>query len=231
MGCPSPRQPSARWSAARPRRWGLLLGPGVSPSFGPLLRPAALFPRPSVPRPQWSPCAFAGLRWWSWGSPLLPPALPPPLGAPGSARPPALGAAAPVLRQPCRALVLPVPALCAPGARLDRGAEIRNPRFLDLFLTAAGICDTLSMRGPFRSFGGCPSRGIHGRQKTARPKGRAVFLCPGVSCCPGFFAAQISERSTAKPGPRSAFFPRVNNPKIVNQPFPPRCASGLLPGT
>ena len=39
--------------------------------------------------------------------------------------------------------------------------------------------------------------------------------------CPGFFAVQNREKSTAKPGPRSAFFPRVNNPKIVNHCFSP----------
>ncbi len=113
-------------------------------------------------------------------------------------------------------------ALCAGGAADQGCATQKFQGFWNFLLTGACPGAILSMRGPFRSFGGCPfPRGIHGRQKTARPKGRAVFLCPGdlaALLLPGLFRCSDFGGVNSEPGPRSAFFQPVNNPEIVNWP-------------
>lgn len=164
---------------------GAPVGPGVSPSCGPLLRPAALLPRLSVPRPTSARAAFAAAASVVVG---FSPASPRPAAPAGGSR-----------------------------ERVASGPRHSPSYFLTRPLTASNICAIMLLRGPFRSFLGLPSPGVSmdGKRPLDRKAGR-FFYARAFPFCPGFFAAQIQGRSTAKPGPRSAFFPRVNNPKIVN---------------
>lgn len=83
-------------------------------------------------------------------------------------------------------------------------------------MTFAPESDILLRPGPFRSFGGCPFWGIHGRQETAQPKGWAVFLChPPSALLQQNRGAEFSEVNPIY-GPRPAFSWQVYNPENVN---------------
>lgn len=125
------------------------------------------------------------------------------------------------VRQPCRASPASRVRLCAPGAHLVQGKA----------LTFSPFCGTLSMRGLFRSFGGFLERGIHGRQKTARSKDRAVFLCSrAAQLLPHFGGSdfgQVNQISPTRPGPfRPSGLSRNCQPRIFpycQKHISPRC--------
>ena len=77
---------------------------------------------------------------------------------------------------------IPAAALSLSGFRQGQderaqGAALTSPEFLrPAGLTFGPFCGTLSVRGPFRSFGGCPKRGIHGRQENRLIFDQAVLF-------------------------------------------------------
>ena len=95
---------------------------------------------------------------------------------------------------------------CAPGAQLDKGGSQKFQGFWDFLLTGARPGAILSVRGPFRSFGGCPFRGYPWTAE--KPLGlstRRFFTALWPVRCPCKITPLIFRRTTKFVGPGTAF--------------------------
>lgn len=196
---PSPRQSSAPTSVVRRPGFGLQGGRGCAPLWrcGPS-GPSA--PVGVCPSPPLSPLRLLPRLPVVGGfSPASPPPLHPPLGDCGEREASGFGAPAPALRAPpcdwgcfrCpfrRGFILTAASRLPSGARSAAltlpfmGVDKRRKRqFANWCLTFSPFYGTLSVRSPFRSFGGCPKRVSMDGRKPLDRKIRRLFSLPCLS--------------------------------------------------
>lgn len=105
----------------------------------------------------------------------------------------------------------PAPASPAGGLRGARGFAFVPPAlaaFFAAYLTSSNICATLFLRGLFRSQGGCPLLGIHGRQK---PLGRKTGRF--------FYASRVSMHTTFRASLAPCYIPSVSQKPLQHNTF------------
>ena len=153
-----------------------------------------------------------------WGSPLRPPAPPPPLGAPGCAWP-CWGACGPPCRFAARlprgfirhAVRFPIVAAAGKGqAGLSQPLPLPLRYFWRKALTMANICATMVVRGPLGRFGAPPARVSGSGLRSPVRKNRASFFARSVC----HIWQGIRRRSAAVPLPTVGEFPQYTFRKL-----------------